>query len=78
LKQSSKTLEEQNALSESRLEQITTGEQLQNLENEAIAKKVSDANDEAFTAAFVERVDKQVEAEAFRRDQEEKNRNHKT
>ena len=64
-----------NALSESRLEQITTGEQLQKeLENEAIAKKVSDANDEAFTAAFIERVDKQVEAEAFRRDQEEKNR----
>ncbi|MHC4302828.1 MAG: hypothetical protein ACYS7Y_36690 [Planctomycetota bacterium] len=64
-----------NALSETRLQQITTGEQLQKeLENEEIAKKVSDANDEAFTAAFVERVNKQVEAQAFRRDQEEKNR----
>jgi hypothetical protein len=64
-----------NALSEARLQQITTGEQLQKvLENEAIARKVSDANDEAFTAAFVERVNKQVEAQAFRRDQEEKNR----
>ena len=63
------------ALSESRIQEIQTGEQLQKiLENEAIAKKVSDANDEAFTAAFIERVDKQVEAEASRRDQEEKQR----
>jgi len=63
------------ALSESQIQAITTGEQLQRvLENEAIARKVSDANDEAFSAAFIERVDKQVEAEAFRRDQEEKNR----
>ncbi|MHC4336241.1 MAG: coiled-coil domain-containing protein [Planctomycetota bacterium] len=57
------------------IEQIKTGEQLQDLlKREAIARKVSDENDEAFTAAFVERVNKQVEAEAFRRDQEEKNR----
>ncbi len=63
------------ALSESQIQAIKTGEQLQKvLENEAIARKVSDANDEAFSAAFIERVDKQVEAEAFRRDQEEKNR----
>jgi len=63
------------ALSESRIQAITTGEQLAKiLQDEAIARKVSDANDEAFNAAFIERVDKQVEAEAFRRDQEEKNR----
>lgn len=44
------------------------------LQDENIARKVSDENDEAFTAAFVERRNKEVEAEAFRRDQEEKNR----
>jgi len=44
------------------------------LEQDNIARKVSDANDEAFTAAYIERRNKQVEAEAFRRDQEEKNR----
>jgi hypothetical protein len=57
------------------IEQIKTGEQLQNLlQRQDIARKVSDANDEAFTAAFVERRNKEVEAESFRRDQEEKNR----
>jgi hypothetical protein len=62
-----------NALSENQLSQISTGEELQRiLLDESKAKKVSDANDEAFTAAFVERRDKQVEAESFRRDQEEK------
>jgi hypothetical protein len=62
-----------NALSENELSQIRTGEELQRiLLDENKAKKVSDANDEAFTAAFVERRDKQVEAESFRRDQEEK------
>ena len=62
-----------NVLSETRLAEITTGEQLQRiLLDTDKAKKVSDANDEAFTAAFVERRDKQVEAESFRRDQEEK------
>ena len=75
MKQSKQDLRRSNALSESRLQQITTGEQLQKeLENEAIARKVSDENDEAFSTAFIERVDKQVEAEAFARDQEEKNR----
>ena len=44
------------------------------LEQNNIARKVSDENDEAFTAAFIERRNKQVEAEAFARDQEEKNR----
>ena len=62
-------------LNESQLQAIKTGEQLQAiLEDEAKARKVSDANDEAFSAAFIERVNKQVEAEAFARDQEEKNR----
>jgi len=42
------------ALEESQIQAIRTGEQLQKvLQNEAIARKVSDANDEAFTAAFV-------------------------
>jgi len=63
------------ALEESQIQAIKTGEQLQKvLQNEAVARKVSDANDEAFTAAFVERKDKQLESEAFFRDQEEKNR----
>ena len=63
------------ALSEIEIKAIQTGEQLQKaLQNEAVARKVSDANDEAFTAAFVERKDKQLESEAFFRDQEEKNR----
>ena len=62
-------------LSETEIKAIQTGEQLQKvLQNEAVARKVSDANDEAFTAAFVERKDKQLESEAFFRDQEEKNR----
>jgi len=62
-------------LSESQLAQIRTGEQLQRiLRDSDIARKVSDLNDEAFTAAFVERRDKQVEAQSFARDQEEKNR----
>ena len=61
-------------LNESQLQAIKTGEQLQAiLEDEAKARKVSDANDEAFSAAFIERVNKQVESEAFARDQEEKN-----
>jgi hypothetical protein len=63
------------ALSESQIQAIETGEQLQEiLKNEAVARKVSDANDEAFTAAFIERVDKEVEVRAFQRDQEEKQR----
>ncbi len=63
------------ALSEADLASIKTGEQLKaKLQDYDLAKKVSDSNDEAFTAAFVERRDKQVEAESFRRDQEEKNR----
>jgi hypothetical protein len=68
-------LREANALSEADLASIKTGEQLKaKLQDYDLAKKVSDSNDEAFTAAFVERRDKQVEAESFRRDQEEKNR----
>ena len=66
-------LREANALSERRLEQIKTGEQLQKILQDAeLARKVSDTNDEAFTAAFVERREKQVESESFRRDAEEK------
>lgn len=64
-----------NALSETQLQAIQTGEQLQNiLKNENLAKKISDENDSAFTQAFIERRNKVVEAESFRRDQEEKNR----
>jgi hypothetical protein len=64
-----------NTLSEIEIAAIQTGEQLKMiLLDYDIAKKISDSNDEAFTAAFVERRDKQVEAESFRRDQEEKNR----
>jgi len=68
-------LREAKALNERQLAEIKTGEQLvQILKDSELAKSVSDEADEAFTAAFVERVDKQVEAEAFRRDQGEKNR----
>ena len=42
------------------------------LEKDSIAKKVSDANDEAFSAAYVERREKEVESQSFKRDQEEK------
>jgi len=74
-------------LNEAQLAQITTGEALEAALNRRvsfyrklekgekdflIARKVSDTNDETLTAAFVERRDKQVEAESFRRDQEEK------
>ena len=66
-------LREANALTERQLAQIQTGEQLkEQLKSFDLAKKVSDANDEAFTAAFVERREKQVESESFRRDAEEK------
>ena len=36
------------------------------------AKKVSDANDEAFSTAYTERINAQVESQSFKRDQEEK------
>ena len=36
------------------------------------AKKISDTNDEAFTAAYAERREAEVESESFKRDQEEK------
>lgn len=63
------------SLTDSALAQIKTGEQLKKiLEDSSIARKVSDTNDEAFTAAFVERREKEVEAQSFARDQEEKNR----
>ena len=66
-------LREANALTERQLAQIQTGEQLkEQLKSFDLSKKVSDANDEAFTAAFVERREKQVESESFRRDAEEK------
>lgn len=60
---------------EAQLAAITTGEQL----NDFIAKnnnavKISTENEQAFTEAFVERVEKQQEALSFVRDQEEKNR----
>ena len=62
-----------NALSERRLDEITTGEQLKAvLLDAALGRKISDANDAAFSAAFVERREKEVEALSFRRDQEEK------
>ena len=62
-----------NVLSEGQLAQIKTGEQLKRiLLDTDKAKKVSDSNDEAFTAAFVDRRNKQVEAQAFARDAEEK------
>ena len=68
-------LREAKELNERQLAQIQTGEQLQKiLQDSELARKVSDTNDEAFTAAFVERRDKQAEAEGFARDQEEKNR----
>jgi hypothetical protein len=52
---------------------IQTGEQLKRLLTDAaLGRKISDANDEAFSAAFVERRDKEAEALSFRRDQEEK------
>jgi hypothetical protein len=52
---------------------IETSEQLIALikEND-LAKKVSDENDEAFTAAYLERVEAVVESESFKRDQGEK------
>jgi len=83
------SLREANALTEAQLDQIKSGEQLEEAltrrlsfykkleegeEDVLIALKVSDEADEAFTAAFLERINKQVEAEAFRRDQGEKNR----
>jgi hypothetical protein len=62
-----------NVLDEADLARIKTGEQLKivllDLDK---AKKVSDTNDEAFSAAFIERRDKQAEAEGFARDAEEK------
>jgi len=42
------------------------------LENENIAKEVSDTNDEAFTQAYVERIEVKTESLSFQRDQEEK------
>jgi hypothetical protein len=66
-------LRRENALTNAQLAAITTGEELNALLKDSdLGRKVSDANDEAFSAAFVERRDKEVEAEAFRRDQEEK------
>ena len=53
--------------------QITTSKQLIALIEEGDnAKKVSDTNDEAFTNAYRERRDAEVESESFKRDQEEK------
>jgi len=52
---------------------IDTSEELIDLiEKGDNAKKVSDTNDEAFTVAYSERRDKEVESESFKRDQEEK------
>ena len=80
-------LRRENALTNAQLDRIQTGEQLnaaltkrlsafkeleKGVENVLIGQKISDANDEAFSAAFVERRDKEVEALSFRRDQEEK------
>ena len=63
------------ALSKSELDRIRSGEQLNSLlKQRGIALKVSSENESAFTEAFTERVDKQVEALSFARDQEEKNR----
>lgn len=57
------------------LDQITTGKQLNDLiKQRSVAIKLSDEAEAKFTEAFVERIDKQAEAEAFNRDQEEKNR----
>ena len=54
---------------------IKTSEDLiELLKKDNIAKKVSDENDEAFTAAYSERREAEVESESFKRDQEEKNR----
>jgi hypothetical protein len=52
---------------------IETAEQLIALiEKGNNAKKISDTNDEAFTAAYTERREAEVESESFKRDQEEK------
>jgi len=52
---------------------IKTSEQLIELiEKGDNAKKVSDTNDEAFTQAYAERREAEVESESFKRDQEEK------
>jgi hypothetical protein len=60
---------------ESRLKEIKTSKDLIKIIKETeIAKKVSDENDEAFTQAYSERREAEVESESFKRDQEEKNR----
>ena len=62
-------------LSKSRLDAIKSGEQLNTLLlQRGVALKVSSENEAAFTEAFTERIDKQLEREAFQRDQREKNR----
>lgn len=62
-------------ISDADLSAIKSGEQLNDLlKDRAIALKISDDSEAAFTEAFVERKDKEVEALSFSRDQEEKNR----
>ena len=62
-------------LTDTQLEAIKSGEDLNKiLKDKNIALAVSDEQESAFTEAFVERKDKEVEAESFLRDQQEKNR----
>jgi len=61
--------------SSAQLKEIETGEDLNKvLAQKGVALKVSDDAENAFTEAFVERVEKQTEALSFQRDQDEKNR----
>ena len=60
---------------ETELDAIKTGDQLNRiLRSRAVAIKITDDAEAAFTAAYVERKDKEIEAESFARDQQEKNR----
>jgi hypothetical protein len=64
-----------NVINDAGLTAIKTGEQLNDLlKDRQIALKISDSSESAFTEAFVERKDREVEAQSFARDQEEKNR----
>ena len=66
-------LRRENALKESELAAIKTSEQLNVIIKERnLGASISDSNDEAFTAAYNERRDSEVESESFKRDQEEK------
>ena len=73
LRRISSEKKKQIGITEATIDAIKSGEALRRLLGDAdIARQVSDTNDQAFTDAFVERRAKEVEAESFRRDQEEK------